>query len=61
MSFGLNEHRSPHNVGFGYALNGTPISSAIWFGFTPFNAHSSVKRSQNIETSKNFIKVKFPY
>ena len=23
MSFGLNEHRSPHNVGFGYALNGT--------------------------------------
>ena len=22
MSFGLNEHRSPHNVGFGYALNG---------------------------------------
>ena len=23
MSFGLNEYRSPHNVGFGYALNGT--------------------------------------
>ena len=23
MSFGLNEHRSPHDVGFGYALNGT--------------------------------------
>ena len=23
MSFGLNEHRSPHNVGFGYASNGT--------------------------------------
>lgn len=26
MSFGLNEHRSPHNVGFGYALNGTPLA-----------------------------------
>ena len=24
MSFGLNEYLSPHNVGFGYALNGTP-------------------------------------
>ena len=23
MSFGLNEYLSPHNVGFGYALNGT--------------------------------------
>ena len=23
MSFGLNEYRSPYNVGFGYALNGT--------------------------------------
>ncbi len=23
MSFGLNEYRTPHDVGFGYALNGT--------------------------------------
>lgn len=29
MSFGLNEHRSPHNVGFGYALNGTPEPPVI--------------------------------
>ena len=29
MSFGLNEYRSPHNVGFGYALNGTAAARAI--------------------------------
>ena len=32
MSFGLNEHRSPYNVGFGYALNGTGKSCRYKIG-----------------------------
>lgn len=37
MSFGLNEHRSPHDAGFGYALNGTPFvcSLAATTGINP--------------------------
>lgn len=34
MSFGLNEHRSPHNVGFGYALNGTAAVALLMMNFS---------------------------
>ena len=45
MSFGLNEHRSPHNVGFGYALNGTAKED----GSFDFAAENEPKAAAELE------------
>ena len=54
----MNEHRSPHNVGFGYALNGTNTSFKKYPTFLGFAIDNPTKVGYTLDCEQEILTTK---